>query len=1123
MTLRSFLIALSILLGAGLTTANAQVSTASVNGIVRDSSGGVIPGATLVLRNTDTGVGRNTVSNSAGVYVFLNVLPGTYTLTMSKPGFSTEQLSPFLLEVNQTATFDGVLKVGTVQSSLTVEAAGAAVEASTSELGAVVETKQVSDLPLNGRNFTQLLSLTPGVSPVSVAQNSGGGTQRPIGSFEFPSVNGQPNRSNFFLLDGIINEGSLRNTYAVPPIIDGIQEFKVQSHNDEAEFGGVLGGIVNVVSKSGTNQLHGSAWEFLRNSVFDARSFFLASVTPYKQNQFGVAAGGPVVLPKLYNGRNHTFFFLAYQGYRFRQTAGALYQVPTTANLTGDLSNQSLPIYNPYTTQANPSGTGFVRQPFPGNQIPTSLIAPVSLAYVKNTMPAPIATGVANRNAINNTPISNDENDYSARADQNIGEKDFIWFRFSGLEQTYSASAGRQELLDNEYHWAKNLGASWTHIFGPSSVMQVQYGWLSMEDDTRDRFVNLPANFGVQNGFSNQFAGNFRDVSTLTPAMNVPDYFSGGELDQLFHPSGIQETKAGYSLIHGNHTFKVGGNFETNGVNIQNRFPIVTFNTTQTNNPQSPGNTGSALASFLLDLPDTAERRDTVQSVRFGGTMGYYFQDQWKATGKLTVNLGIRYDRTFTPPFGTPGDNNEYVGDLNLNNGTYVLEAVPAACSATVPAPCIPTSDGSLPAHVVLDPRAKIYHDTTMNWQPRVGLAYRLRPNTAVRAGFGVFFDEWSAEAQYPQNQQGAWPSANLQSVANLNVPTTAQVPPNITGLNPFPSGSTFPTASPFLISATSSNAYVDPYIKNPYSMQWNFGIEHQLNQSTVLTVNYVGSGSRRLPIRAYYNTAVSPGPGNPQSRAPYPYMPASSYDWSWGTASYNALQVLLNKRYSNGLAAMISYTYSKSLDTGCSGFLGEDCDVQDPHNIISSRSVSGFDLTQILTVNWLYALPVGKGGKYQTGNRVADYIIGGWQLNGIATLRSGLPYTINVNGDITNLGYGGVYMRPNLVGDPTISNPTPSMWLNKAAFASPALYTFGDLARDSLRSEWVRNFDLSVFRQFPILEHKTLEFRAEAFNAFNTPTFSAPTANTSLATFGQVFSTSSSPRQLQLSLKILF
>jgi hypothetical protein len=403
-------------------------------------------------------------------------------------------------------------------------------------------------------------------------------------------VNGQPNRANFFMLGGINNEGSLRNTYAVPPIIDAVQEFKVQSHNDQAEFGGVLGGVINVVSKSGTNELHGAAWEFIRNNAFDARNFFLRSVTPFKQNQFGIGAGGPVMLPKIYNGRNRTFFYLGYQGYRFRQSSGALYRTPTPDNLAGDLSDQPLPIFNPYTTRPNPNGTGFVRDPFPGNRIPANLIDPTALAYAKATLPSPVSTGVLNRNALDNTPIRNNEEDYSARVDQTIGQKDFVWFRYSGLLQDYAASGGRQSLLRNEEHRAKNLGASWVHVFGPSSVLQVQYGRVVMRDDNHNRFAGLPANFGVQIGFSDQFAGNYKDVNTLTPAMVVPDFFSGGELDQLFRPSDIHEGKADYSRIHGNHTFKAGGNFDSNSVRIQNRFPTISFNSPQTGNPQSLGN-----------------------------------------------------------------------------------------------------------------------------------------------------------------------------------------------------------------------------------------------------------------------------------------------------------------------------------------------------------------------------------------------------------------------------------------------------------------------------------------------------------------------------------------------------
>jgi len=290
-------------------SAYAQLSSASVTGVVRDSTGSVVPNCKLVLKNVETSVERIAESNSAGNYLFLGITPGPYTIEASAPGFQTAKIPQITLSVNQTATIDVTLQVGNLQQTVTVEASGELVQSATAELGAVVAEKQVTDLPLNGRNFTQLLSLSPGVAPISVSQNAGGfgnvasGTQ-----FVFPSINGQTNRSNFFMTDGLNNQGAFQSTYAVPPIVDAIAEFKVNAHDDQAEFGGVMGGVINVATKSGTNDLHGAVWEYLRNDAFNARNTFQNSVTVFRQNQFGAAAGGPVLFPKLYNGRNKTFF-----------------------------------------------------------------------------------------------------------------------------------------------------------------------------------------------------------------------------------------------------------------------------------------------------------------------------------------------------------------------------------------------------------------------------------------------------------------------------------------------------------------------------------------------------------------------------------------------------------------------------------------------------------------------------------------------------------------------------------------------------------------------------------------------------------------------------------------------
>ncbi|MGH9632732.1 MAG: TonB-dependent receptor domain-containing protein, partial [Bryobacteraceae bacterium] len=714
-----------------------QLSTATVTGVVRDTTGSVIPQSALILRNVDTGVERRTETNDAGNYVFLNVPPGRYTLETSKPGFRTQSVQAFTLVVNQTATFDTTLDVGSVEQSVNVEAAAEMVQSSTAELGAVVAEKQVLDLPLNGRNFTQLLSLTPGVAPVSVSQNSGGfGASATTGSqFVFPAINGQTNRSNFFMTDGINNQGAFTSTYAVPPIIDAIQEFKVNSHNDQAEFGGALGGIINVVTKSGTNQLHGTAWWYVRNDAFDARNTFQQAVVPFKQNQFGASAGAPVIIPKVYNGTNKTFFFAAYQGWRYRRPANSFFRVPTEANLNGDFSDEPRQLFNPFSTRPDPARPGsFIRDPFPNNQIPASLLSPQMVAFARATLPAPVATGVSDRNAIDPTPLIQNQEEYTARIHQNLGTKDFIWFRYSGLLLDESRSGGRPALLTTQERPAQNWGVSYARTFSPSLILQAQYGRVKTEDNASTRFRTAPPDVG----FANTFAGNFIGAGTLYPALNVSDFFSGGESNSL-NPSlsDIHQYKANVSKILGSHTLRFGGELNSSNFEAFYESANVGFNTQQTSNPANPAQIGSSLASFLLNVPDSAGRRNVHETVRWGGVMGFYFQDSWKATPKLTINLGLRYDRTFVPPYGkedTVGKQGGIeTGAMDLNQGIYILQRVPPTCAERGFAPCIPTPDGSLPEHVVVDPRGKIYHDTTTNWGPRVGLAYRLTDKTAIR------------------------------------------------------------------------------------------------------------------------------------------------------------------------------------------------------------------------------------------------------------------------------------------------------------------------------------------------------------------------------------------------------
>ncbi|MEO8126569.1 MAG: hypothetical protein ABI822_05710, partial [Bryobacteraceae bacterium] len=448
-----------------------------------------------------------------------------------------------------------------------------------------------------------------------------------------------------------------------------------------------------------------------------------------------------------------------------------------------------------------------------------------------------------------------------------------------------------------------------------------------------------------------------------------------------------------------------------------------------------------------------------------------------------------------------------------------VLQKVPPSCAERGHAPCLP-GDGKLPDHVVVSPTGKIYHDTTTNWGPRLGLAYRATQSIAVRAGFGIYYDNWAAVTQTSQNYEGTWPDIGQQLANNLNVPVAGQPLPVLKAQNPFAAGGgAFPAATPF----EQVQWYMDPYAKNPYSMQWNFGVAKQLNSSSTVNVDYVGSGSRRLDLGGYYNVALTPGPGDPRARQPFPYIHATYYDRSIGRGNYNALQFHFNKRFSEGLAYQVSYTYSKSIDIGSSGWYGvEGQSVQDPYHYNNDRSVSGFDLTHIMSANIVYEIPFGKGKKFSTGNTLGDTIIGGWQVNTITTARSGQPYNITVPGDSANTGNTG-YLRADLVGDPTLSNPTAQAWFNKAAYAAPAQYKFGNLGRYAQRTSAYWNIDFSIFRQFKFLEKRSIEFRAESFNTPNTVIMGTPNGNVLDANFGKVTATANSPRSLQLGLKVIF
>ena len=1102
----------------------AQLSSASIRGSVRDSTGAVVPNAQLLLVNVDTRVELTTTTNGSGDYLILNLNPGSYTLEASSTGFLSQKLNPFTLVVNQTTNLDFSLSVGTTKEVVEVNAVGAGLEASTAELGITLESKQIEDLPLNSRNFTSLFVTVPGVSPIVPSGSQTASYTTYIGPIIIPSFNGQTNRSDLFLLDGVLDIETFGNAYAVQPIIDTIQDQKLQSHNDSAEFGGSTGGTINIATKAGTNQLRGSAWEYNKTGSLQALPYFTpqgGKRTPLSQNQFGGTIGGPVVLPKLYNGRNKTFFFGSYEGYRFSSPSTDYLTVPTATQLTGDFRGLN-PIYDPASTTCNAAGV-CTRSQFAYNGqlnvIPPDRLNQGDIFYAQHALPAAISggTGVGSNNAVTPSPTKDTLNSFDIRVDETIRAADSAFFRYSAIRGP--STSGRVQLpTDLDTDGYQYVG-SYVHVFSPRTVLHVEAGRTYLSRTSTTRFQGLPANFASTVGYPTGLTSGYVTLGNIIPGFQVDNYFNDlGEQGGPQVTANGWTTKGDFTKVIGRHTVKIGAEFNKIGEAQDIQFGVIHMRSNETNSLVD-GTSGDALASFLIGTPNDATKRNLVESLGFGGVFGAYIQDQFQVSQKLTLNAGIRYDLALIPKYGTPAANNQASGNFDFNNGTYIVYKVPGSCAKLGNAPCIPTADGSLPDHVVASTDGdKVLQNTPLNFQPRFGAAYRLTSTTAIRGGFGVAFDNYAAIVQNVRGVSGNWPSVGQIQQTNFNVPTAANPFPDITPQT-IPNLTALPPPTPFGLT----NWYVDPNLKNAYSLQWNLGVQRQLNRATVASATYVGSANRRLDVGGFYNVALTPGPGDPTLRRPYPYITSTFYSRSNGEGNYNALQMQLNRYFSNGLAATVAYTWSKSIDEGCSGFFGsEGCDVQQIYNIRAERSVSAFDVPQHLVGTWNYQLPIGTGKMLNLRNRLVDTILGNWQFNGLAQFSSGTPYSVHISADIANIGNGG-YERPNVVGNSKPQGQNANHWLNAAAFAIPDQYTYGDMGRNSLRTQFAQDFDLSLFKEVPFTERYRLQLKAETFNAFNRKYFGEPASTLDANNFGVISSTNSTARQVQLGAKLVF
>jgi hypothetical protein len=512
-------------------------------------------------------------------------------------------------------------------------------------------------------------------------------------------------------------------------------------------------------------------------------------------------------------------------------------------------------------------------------------------------------------------------------------------------------------------------------------------------------------------------------------------------------------------------------------------------------------------------VPYGGEIDDTAPGTeQWSTTWGFYAQDQFKITSKLTLNYGIRWDLYNPGQYGTSGTTNYYSGHMDMLKGVYWIPADPGPCSTVGHAPCIPTPGGVLPDHVLVAPDHRIFHKVWDNWAPRLGLAYQLKPNTVFRAGIGRYYDTWGNADVGVAQSEGLWPdskavASTLKNQTFFDPTATIVNPLNIVigaALQPDPNG-------PFDISG---RGWTDPSFKNPFVDQWNVGIQQQLGSDTVIEANYVGSRGMRTPIGTTLGGATYPGPGDPTLREIFPYMSASSDTRNWGRNWYNALQVTMRRKMTHGLSYQLAYTWSKNEDLSGG---------QNSYNLWVDKEISGNDLTHVLTLAGVYEMPFGKGNLSST-SRPVNILISGWQLNGILQAVSGVPYGVYICGDIANLGRSDCYMTPNQVGNPKVSNPTLTEWFNPSAYADPAQYTFGTVGSNTLRGPALVDLDLSLFRNIPIKEKTSLQFRFEVFNTLNHPTWGNPVSQ--LDVFGQtghVYGTRSTERQLQFALKLYF
>lgn len=1054
----------------------AQTTTARITGIVSDSSGAVVPNARITVTNLATGIARPVASGGDGVYLVTNLVVGNYAVAVEATGFKRFEQRNVLLEVDQTVRVDVALQTGDTKESITVEGGQTLVNTDSSALGQIVDNKTIVQMPIGNRNFMALATLVPGATTGAPGNDVNRTRQENVSL----SVNGQRVEHNNFMLDGVDNNATLFGNAVVVPSLDAVQEFKVQTSSYSAEYGRAAGAVVNVALKNGTNQIHGALFEFLRNDKLDANGFFPNFFgnrrLPLRQNVFGASAGGPAI-------KNKLFWFANYEALRRRDqnVAGAL--VPTAAQRSGDFSG--LPtIYDPLEINAQNA-----RVPFPGNRIPSSRIAGPAQKLAA-LYPQPNVVGEISRNYQQTVSSPSDRDQIHGRADWQITSRDSLMGRYSWTDREDLANA---ILYNGQLTTNKHKGGvlAYTKVLTPMTLNEIRFGF------TRYRFGLIPDGLGrdfpTELGLPSLASSD--DLKRF-PSVSVTNFaaFGGNAAIPLLRDEDVYQIIDQFTWIRGKHAIKIGGDwrkYANSNFQPQNSAGQYTFNGSFTG--ERGRQYANGLPDLLLGFPQS---QNILNPIGFDAgrlrnqKLSLYMQDDWNFSSRLTLNLGVRWERDGA---WTDAKNRWSVFDYATGTVAYAKDA---------------------PIEVDLRYPISRWRDNTLrrainnNLAPRLGLAWRPfgGNRTVVRSAYGIFW---------------AQPIANVQLQQTLNPPFLLRTDLTSGTTTPELRFGVFPSVNPSsLVPAIPALATMSPdnYL-NGYTQQWNFGIEQALATNMVARLSYVGSKGTHLERRQEGNPALPPTAGAIQARRLYPRIAGIVDQTSNSNSTYHGLQFSFERRFQRGLQFTANYTWSKSLDdtsswTGLGG--QESAFAQDPSRLFLEKGLSGFSVAHRFTSTILYELP------WRFDNKIVHGFLGGWQASSIVAIQSGFPLSINTQGDLANAGTRIVRANVNGPWELSGDNRGIDQWFLRSAFAAPASFTFGNSARNLVTAPGLVNIDLTAMKAFRIVEGHTLQFRAEMYNFPNHTNLGLPNQTFGSPAFGTIRG-NAQPRNIQLALKYIF